>query len=163
MGLFLQHLSRYADEGEDMLNRIFNGDESWAHHYRPESKHASVQRKHPSSPSTKKLKVASTPSVGKVMLIVFWDSQGVLVAHFQKLGENVNSALYCEFLLKLQDAICRNIQANWQELYCFIMIMPDPIQPKQPRIEFKNYSENFLNVRLTVWTWPLVTSICLVR
>jgi hypothetical protein len=44
---------------------------------------------------------------GKVMLTMFWDSQGVLLAHFQKSGENVNSASYYEVLLKLQDAICR--------------------------------------------------------
>jgi hypothetical protein len=25
----------YADEGEDMLNRIVIGDESWVHHYQP--------------------------------------------------------------------------------------------------------------------------------
>jgi hypothetical protein len=47
------------------------------------------------------------PSAGKVMLIVFWDSQGVLLAHFQKCGENVNFASYCEVLLKLRDAIPR--------------------------------------------------------
>jgi hypothetical protein len=28
MGLSLQHLLRYADEGEDMLNRTVTGDES---------------------------------------------------------------------------------------------------------------------------------------
>jgi hypothetical protein len=39
------------------------------------------------------------------MLTVFWDSQGVLLAHFQKRGENVNSASYCEVLLKLRDAV----------------------------------------------------------
>jgi hypothetical protein len=49
-------------------------------------KRASVLWKHPSSPSTKKFKV--TPSVGKVMFSVFWDSQRVLSAHFQKPGEN---------------------------------------------------------------------------
>jgi hypothetical protein len=49
----------------------------------------------------------STPSAGKIMLPVFWDSQGVLLAQFQKHGENVNSASCCEVLLKLQDAIHR--------------------------------------------------------
>jgi hypothetical protein len=47
------------------------------------------------------------PSAGKVMLTVFWDSQGVLLAHFQKRGENVYSASYCEVLLKLRDAVRR--------------------------------------------------------
>jgi histone-lysine N-methyltransferase SETMAR len=41
------------------------------------------------------------------MLTIFYDSQGVLLAHYQKRGENVNSALYCEVLLKLRDAIRR--------------------------------------------------------
>jgi histone-lysine N-methyltransferase SETMAR len=66
-----------------------------------------MQLKHPSSPSTKKFKITSMPSAGRVMLTVIWDSQGVLIAHFQKRGENVNSASYCEVLLKLQDAIHR--------------------------------------------------------
>jgi hypothetical protein len=38
------------------------------------------------------------------------------------------------------------------------MTMPDPIQPEQPRREFKNFSGNFLNICLIAQTWPLVTS-----
>jgi hypothetical protein len=90
MGLSLQHLLWYADEGEDILNRIVTGDESCMHYYQPESKRALVQWKHRSSPSTKKFKVM--PSAGKVVLTMFWDSQEVLLAHFQKHGANVNSA-----------------------------------------------------------------------
>jgi hypothetical protein len=71
----------------------------------PKSKHASMQWKHPSSLSTKKFKV--TPLDEKVMLTVFWDSQGVLLAYFKKHGENVDSASYCEVLLKLRNAIRR--------------------------------------------------------
>jgi hypothetical protein len=56
-----------------------------------------------------------------------------------------------------------NLHANWQEGYCFIMAMPDPIQTEQLRRELKNYSGNFLNIRLTAGTWILLTYICLVR
>jgi hypothetical protein len=83
MSLSMQHLLQYADDGECMLNRIVTGHKSWMHHYQPKSKHASIQWKHPSSPSTKKFKVM--PSAGKVMLILFLDSQSVVLAHFQKL------------------------------------------------------------------------------
>jgi hypothetical protein len=85
--LTLQHLLRYADGGEDMLNRTVTGDESWVYHYQPQPKHASMQWKHPSSPScsTKMFKVMSMPSAGKDMLTVFWDSQGVPLAHFQDM------------------------------------------------------------------------------
>jgi hypothetical protein len=110
MDLSLQHLLRYADEGEDMLNRIVTGDESWVHHYQPESKRTSMQLKHPSSPQIKKIKL--TPSAGKVMLTVFQDNQGVLLAHFQKRGENLNSASYCEVLLKLRDSVHRKLSGQ---------------------------------------------------
>jgi hypothetical protein len=108
MGLSLQHPLRYANEGEDMLNWIVTRDESWVHHYQPKSKRASMQWKDSSSlfRSTKKFKV--TPTAGTVMLTVFWDSQGVLLAHFQNRGENMNSASYCEVLLTFRDAVCMN-------------------------------------------------------
>jgi histone-lysine N-methyltransferase SETMAR len=38
---------------------------------------------------------------------MFWDSQGLLLAHFQTRDENVNTASYYEVLLKLRDAIRR--------------------------------------------------------
>jgi hypothetical protein len=71
------------------------------HHYQPESNRASMQWKHPSSSSTQQYNAMLSP--GKFMLTMFWDSQGVLLAHFQKRGKTVNSELYCEVLLKLQD------------------------------------------------------------
>jgi hypothetical protein len=71
------------------------------------SKCASMQWKYPSLPSTKKFKDTNTLSAGKVMFTILWNSQGVLLAHSWKHGENLNSASYCEVLLKLRDAICR--------------------------------------------------------
>jgi hypothetical protein len=104
----------------------------------------SMQWKHPSSRSTKKFKVL--PSAGKVMLAVC----------FQKRGENVK---FCwSFVMQFAE----NVRANWQEGCCFIMKMSNPIQPEQPRREFKKYSEDFLNIRLIPRTWPVLTSFCLV-
>jgi hypothetical protein len=103
------------------------------------------------------------PSAVKVMLTVFWNSQRVLLAHFQKRGEDMNCASYCQVWRSFGMQFAENVQANWQQRYCFIMTMPGPIQSKEPRREFKNYSGNFLNIRLTARSWPPVTSICLVR
>jgi hypothetical protein len=69
----------------------------------------------------------------------------------------VISASYCEVVLKVQNAIPEDFKANRQEGYCFIMTMPDPVQPEQPRREFKNCSGNFLSI--TAHTRPLVTSM----
>jgi histone-lysine N-methyltransferase SETMAR len=65
-----------------------------------------MQWKHPNSPSRSKKKIKVSPWAEKVMLTVFCDSQGVLLAHFQKC-ENMKSASYCEVLLKLRVAIHR--------------------------------------------------------
>jgi hypothetical protein len=108
MGLSLQVL----DGGEDVLNSIVTGDESLVHHYQPESKRALGKWKHPSSPSNKKFKATRTPSGGKFVLTMFWDSQGVLLAQFQERGENVNSASYCEVTLKLRDPIRRKLPGH---------------------------------------------------
>jgi hypothetical protein len=80
------------------------------------------------SPATRMIKVTS--SAGKFMLTVFWDSQGVLMAHFQKRGENVNSTSYCQVLLKLREAIRRKRRGQLAKGYCFIMTMPDPMHPE---------------------------------
>jgi hypothetical protein len=122
-------------------------------------KRASVQWKHPSSPSAKKFKVM--PLTGKVTLTVFWDSHGVLLSHFQNCGENMNSASYCEVLLKLHD-VCRK---SLRQVAKGVLLQHDNARPHTARVtrrEFKNYSGNFLKISLTAWTCPLVTSICLV-
>jgi hypothetical protein len=41
--------------------------------------------KHPSSLSTKKFKVTTSPAAGKVMRTVFWDSQESMVIPFSEV------------------------------------------------------------------------------
>jgi hypothetical protein len=103
--------------------------------------------KYPSSLSNKKFKV--TQSAGKVMLLTHFRSD----VKVQILPCTIK---FCCFIMQFTE----NVRATWQEEFCFIMTMPDPIQPKPLRRELKNYSENFLNIHLTAWTWPLVSSIC---
>jgi hypothetical protein len=83
MGLSLQQLSLYAAEGEDMLKRIVTVDESWVHRYQPESKPASVQWKHLSSPSAISWEGYAYHVLG---------FSGSTVCPFVKRGSNVNSA-----------------------------------------------------------------------
>lgn len=99
-----QHLDRYVNERDNFFDRIITGDETWIHHYEPESKRQSMEWKHPNSPSKKKFK--TQPSVGKLMLTVFWDSQGPVLEHYQERGTTINSVRYSEMLTaKLKPAI----------------------------------------------------------
>jgi hypothetical protein len=74
------------------------GDENWAHHYDPENESQSMEYCHKGSAAPKKFKT-KTPA-GKVMLIVFQKSEGVVLNDFREKGATVNSKCYNETLKK---------------------------------------------------------------
>jgi hypothetical protein len=82
------------------------------------------------------------------MLTNFLIAQGVLVVHFQKPGENVNSVSYCEVLLKIQDANCRKHPG---QLAQGVLLCHD--NARSLVREFTNYNGNLLNICLTAQTW----------
>ncbi|GFV94363.1 hypothetical protein TNCV_2268171 [Trichonephila clavipes] len=57
------------------LSQIVTGDETWGHHFEPESKRQSKHRKRATSPPPKKLEAVHTSS-GKVMIPFFFLPQG---------------------------------------------------------------------------------------
>ena len=91
-----RHLERYENEGNNFIERIVTGDETWVHHYEPESKRQSMSWKHTDSPDTKKFK--TRPSAGKLLLTVFWDSRGPVLEHYLERGSTVTSHSDCEML-----------------------------------------------------------------
>ena len=83
-------LQRYETEGDAFLQRVVTGDESWVHYFQPETKRASKEWRHLTSPKPQKFRTHS--SAGKVML--FWDSRGPLVEHYMPRETTVTSASY---------------------------------------------------------------------
>jgi hypothetical protein len=65
-------LAHYCEEGDNFLQMIITGDETWVHHYQPATNWRSLQWKHPSSPVAKKFQ--TQPLAGKLMLTIFQDS-----------------------------------------------------------------------------------------
>ncbi|GFW56812.1 histone-lysine N-methyltransferase SETMAR [Trichonephila clavipes] len=99
MGLGLQHLFRYQEDPA-FMKRIVTGDETWCHHYEPEKKRDSMQWKHASSPLPKRFRAVK--SAGKVLLTVFFDVQGPLLAEFLERRKIINSDVYCKKLRRLR-------------------------------------------------------------
>ncbi len=79
----------FDDEGELFLEKIITCDETWIHHFEPESKRQSMVWKHPDSPSVKKFK--SRPFANKVLLTVFWDMRRPIYCHYLEDRQTVNS------------------------------------------------------------------------
>ncbi|UYV84423.1 hypothetical protein LAZ67_X002121 [Cordylochernes scorpioides] len=78
-------------------------DETWAHYFTPESKQQSMQWRYSGSPPPKKAK--TVPSAGKVMVSVFWDSEGVLLLDFPNKGQTITGDYYANLVKQLREAI----------------------------------------------------------
>ena len=74
----------------NLWTEVVTQDETWVHHFDPESKKQSMQWKHPGSPPPKKFKRVS--SAGKVMASIFWDNQGVIMVDYLEEGRMINGA-----------------------------------------------------------------------
>lgn len=103
MACALDFLDRYHKEGDQFLENIVTGDETWVSHMTPESKRQSMEWRHTTSPV--RVKAKQTISTRKVMATVFWDRHGVLLVEFMQQGTTINAAAYCATLTKLRRAI----------------------------------------------------------
>ncbi|UYV82696.1 hypothetical protein LAZ67_22000583 [Cordylochernes scorpioides] len=96
-------LEMHRREGDQLFSHIVTGDESWLHHSTPETKRQSMVWKKPEESAPKEEKV--TFSAGKVMAIVFWDCNSVLLVDYLPPNITFNAERYCEVLSKLRAAI----------------------------------------------------------
>ncbi|UYV70650.1 hypothetical protein LAZ67_8000166 [Cordylochernes scorpioides] len=101
--LSLDNLALFEANPEEFVNRFVTMDETWAHHFTPESKQQSMQRRHSGSPPPKKAK--TVPSAGKVKVSVFWDSEGVLLLDFLNKGQTITDNYYANLVKQLREAI----------------------------------------------------------
>lgn len=97
------NLALFEQNPDDFLQRFVTMDETWVHHYQPESKEQSKQWKRPGSPTPRKAKVIK--SAGKVMASVFWDAKGVLLLDFLESGKTITGVYYAQLLHRLRENI----------------------------------------------------------
>jgi len=96
-------LSEFSKDKNKFIAHIVTQDETWVHHFDPETKAQSMAWKHPWSPPPKKFK--TVPSSGKVMASVFWDAEGVIMIDYLKKGHTINGEHYANQLRKLRQEI----------------------------------------------------------
>jgi histone-lysine N-methyltransferase SETMAR len=89
-------LKRFEAEGDGFLGRIVTGDETRVQYHQPETKKASEEWHHTSSPKPNKFRTQS--SAGKVMLTLFWDKRGVILEDYMPRGDPVTSTTYADLL-----------------------------------------------------------------
>lgn len=86
----------------DWLDTVITGDEKWVLYVNVARKHSWVDKNAPALPTAK-------PEVHqrKVMLSVWWDSQGVLLFELLPPNRTITADYYCEQLERLREEIIR--------------------------------------------------------
>ena len=101
-----QCLAMFKRNPKEFLRRFITVDETWIHHYTPETKEQSKQWVEPGSSAPKKAKVV--PSAGKVLATVFWDARGIILIDYLEKGKTITGPYYAELLDRLDAAVKRN-------------------------------------------------------
>ena len=92
------HLKR--NEDDPFLKRIVTGDEKWIVYNNATRKRSWSKPDEPAQTMSKAHLLQK-----KVMLSVWWDYKGVIYFEVLPRNQNVNSDLYCQQLMKLDEAI----------------------------------------------------------
>ena len=89
------------EDKDGVSSRIVTGDETWIYYYELESKQNFMHKK--GTPPPKKFKVSQ--SAGKLMAMVFWDSEGILLIDYKDKGVSITGQYYALILERLKEAI----------------------------------------------------------
>lgn len=87
----------------DFFRRLVTMDETWIHHYTPESNRQSAEwleagESRPKRPRTQQ-------SAGKVLASIFWDAKGIIFIDYLEKGKTINSEYYMSLLTRLKEEI----------------------------------------------------------
>lgn len=105
-------LRQAVSDDPTFLSRVITGDESWIYGYDPETKQQSSQWKSPTSPRPKKAR--QVKSKVKSMLLVFFDTKGIVHKEFVPPNQTVNSTYYCDVLRRLRENVRRRRPELWR-------------------------------------------------
>lgn len=100
-----QCLELFNHNKSEFMRRYVTMDETWLHHFTPESKRSSSEWTARGEPSPKRAKTQQ--SAGKVMASVFWDTRGIIFIDYLEKGKTINSDYYMALLERLKDEIAK--------------------------------------------------------
>ena len=107
-----QELINCTNVNKNFLKNLITGDESWIHSYDVETNKQSMQWMGTSSPRPKKARQTITNV--KVMLIVFFDWNGIVHYEFVPRDQTINKDFYLEVLKRLINAVQMKRPEAWK-------------------------------------------------
>lgn len=96
-------LEIFRHNKKDFLRCYITMDETWIHHFNPESRIQAAEWTGPGESRPKRPKTQT--SAGKVMASVFWDTKGIIMVDYLAKGKTINSEYYIKLLVRLKQEI----------------------------------------------------------
>ena len=131
-----------ADPG--VLARIIATDESWVFTFDPRTKQADMEWLAPNQPCPTKAR--RSRSQKKTLLILFYDSQGLVSHYFTE--ETVDSDIYIDSLRRMREAVRRKRPHLWEN-NSFILLQDNA----SPHTSL-DACEYFHNTNMNLWSHP---------
>ncbi len=120
------------------------GDKTWLYCFDPQTKQRSSEWLPKGSNRPQKALRLKTSSK-KVMLTLFFDSEGPILIHFLEQGETIDTDEYCRVLARLRENICLKRPNKWMMTgagYCNFLLHQDNAMPHTSTISLAAVGEN---------------------
>ena len=105
-------------EDVQFLKITVTGDESWVYGYNPETKQQSSQWKGPTCARPKKGRQVRSKT--KVVLLAFFDSEGIVHHEYAPDGQTIYKEFYVEVLRRLRESVRRKGPEKWPDGDCIL-------------------------------------------
>ena len=103
----------HSQDPDFFLGQIVTGDETYIHHFEPETKRQTMQWLPKNSQAP--IKAMKKLSSKKVMALIFWDRVGPLLVRFFRKGATLTGAGYAKILRSLKKAIQKKRRKMWDD------------------------------------------------
>jgi hypothetical protein len=93
-------------------------EETWLHHYDPETKQQGLEWRHNNSPPKKKFRVQK--SAGKFLASIFWDQDGILLVYYLSKDQTINAKYYVSLLVQLKTVLKEKRRGKFTKMVLFL-------------------------------------------
>ena len=113
-----QNMLEMVSDDKEWMNKVISGDETWVYGYDPETKRQSSQWLARDEPKPKKARLSKSSL--KVLLVTFFDNQGLVHHEYLPEGLTINQVTYLAILRRLRESVRKKRPEKWHNKDWFI-------------------------------------------
>ena len=133
-------------------------DEIWLYHYDPETKQQSMEWRYSGLRRPKKFQVQK--SAGKVLALISWDQDGILLIDYLPKGQTINVEYDPSLLVQLKDILKEKRHGKVTKGVLFMQDKAPAHGHLQPRRNWPTLASSVLITQPILWIWHRQTTTC---